>query len=317
MGIFSVLFDRKDSHDSPELLPAIERAVSQVDPNLRTVHGYPDKYRKCVGNALDYVRNLASALPDPVAVSRRAFALDPLVHALFPDPDSVSATFRESRAMIDFQKKNPGIHEFYALMGMRRREKTLIGCELAGNMVSNEAMHKVVYFTSHTIENPAQSEQQSRELIALSFFDRLVSAVAKQVALRREAMHALSREKDLLTVELRLADQETRASLEQSLENIVNEMQKSAASLDLRHHIEDFESVLLNPGHYLELNRTELILDDMGIRRQEEDAIHGKQIIFNDLLGFDRRRWTVTLIHCSKMEFDDAGTITFPRSLAI
>lgn len=313
MGIFSRFFSRHS--DDPEILPAIERAVMQVDPNLARGYGYPARYREAVTHALEYARSLAESLPGPVTLNRKSFAADPLVHAIFPDPDAIDEALRESHAMIDFRRSHPGSPEIYALMGMRRMEKNLMGYELSGDMLQADAIRKVVYFTTHTIESPARSEARSRHLVAMRFFDSLVASVVRKTALRRQAMSELSRRKDLISAKLRLASPEARETLEKSLMEVVLEMQQSAEGLDVRHHIEDFETVLFNPEQYLGLDRTALNIDGMGIQLDGKPGDNA--IVFNDLLGFDRRRWTVTMVRCT--DVDDSGPAkgAYPRRLSL
>lgn len=301
MGMFRHLIGL-DREDSPELQPAIERAVSGVEPLLRQAGGYPDAYRKPVITALKYAHNMALSVPGPVPVNLESYAKDAYVHAIFPSMDIVSDAFRASRAMQDYLREHPDTDEAYALMGMRRREKTLMGMELSGEVIQREVPQHVVYFTSHTIEDPAPSEEQARNQIAWSFFDSLVSKVAKRVALRKQEMNSQLQELDLLKARLHTADAEARPALEKELSRMLSDTQTTTRSLDLHHYLDDFKAVLLNPEQHLRLNQFAMTLDSMGIRRDNDETAQGEPIIFNDLIGFDRRDWTVTLVHCRNVQ---------------
>lgn len=301
MGMFRHLFGL-DQKDAPELLPAIERAVSGVEPLLKQAGNYPDAYRKPVATALEYAHSLALSVPGPVAVNLDSYARDAYVHAIFPSMDFVSDAFRASRAMQDYLREYPATNEVYALMGMRRREKTMMGMELSGQVIQRNVPQHVVYFTSHTIESPAPSEQQARDQIAWGFFDSLVNKVAKRVALRKQEMQSQLQEKDLLMARLHAANAQTRPALESELSRILANMQAITRSLDLHHYLDDFEAVLLNPEQHLRLDQFPIILDSMGIRRDNDETAQGKPILFNDLIGFDRRDWTVTMVYCRNMQ---------------
>jgi len=301
MEVFRHLFGI-DQKDTPELLPAIERAVSGVEPLLMQTSKYPDGYRKPVMTALEYAHSLALRVPGPVAINLDSYARNAYVHAIFPSMDFVSEAFRTSRAMQDYLREHPSVDEVYALMGMRRREKTMMGMELSGQVIQRDVPQHVVYFTSHTIENPAPSEQQARNQMAWAFFDRLVGKVAKRVALRKQEMQAQLQEKDLLLARLHASDAETRPALEAELTKMLSRMQSTTRSLDLHHYLDDFEAVLLNPAQHLRLNPAPMVLDSMGIRRDGGGTIEGEAIIFNDLIGFDRRDWTVTMVYCRDMQ---------------
>ena len=302
MGVFGHLFGHGEKKDMPGLLPAIERAVSGVEPLLKQISGYPNSYRKPVAIALEYAHSLAASVPGPVVVNRESYAKDAFVHALFPAMNSVMEALCSSVALQDYQRDFPAGDELYALMGMRRYEKTVVGMELSGQTIQRDVVQKAVYFTSHTIENPAPSEQQARDQVAWSFFDSLVGKVKKRVELRKQDKQSQLQEKDLLMARLRTANAQARPALEEQLAKMLSSMQTTISSLELSNYIEDFDAVLLNPEQYLRLVQTPIILDSMGIRRDSDNASMAGAIIFNDLIGFDRRDWTVTMVHCNNMQ---------------
>lgn len=302
MGLFEQLFDHGREKAALELLPVIERAVSAVEPLLKQAGGYPGNYRKPVMTALEYARSLSSSVPGPVAIDRESFAKDAFVHALFPSADCVADAFGASVALQEYHRKFPAANDLYALMGMRRFEKNTLGMELSGDVIQHDVVQKIVYFTSHTIENPAPSEEQARDQAALSFFDSLTGKVRKQIAARKHDRQSLLQERDRLTARLRVADAGARPALQEELSGVMAAIHTSTGSLDLRSYLEDFEAVLLNPEQYLRLNQTPIILDSMGIKREGSDANLGKAVIFNELVGFDRRDWTVTMVYCSNIQ---------------
>ena len=302
MGWFGQLFGHGEERAAPELLPAIERAVCAVDPLLKQSGGYPENYRKPVMAAWDYSRSLAASVPGPVVINLESYAKDTLVHALFPSADFITDAFGSSVALRDYHRKFPAAGELYAMMGMRRFEKTTVGMELSGEVIQRDVVQKVVYFTSHTIENPAPNEEQARDQAALSFFDSLVGKVKKRIGARRQDWQTLLHEKDSLVARLRTADAEARPALQEALARVMATIQTSAGSLELHSYLEDFEAVLLSPEQHLRLNQTPIVLDSMGIRREGNDTNRGEAVIFNELIGFDRRDWTVTMVHCSNLQ---------------
>jgi hypothetical protein len=298
MGLFRNWFGRASEKDTSVLLQAIEHAVSGVEPLLKHTSGYPERYREPVAKALEYAYALAADLPGPVLVDRESYAKDAFVHVLFPSVDFVQQAFTTSRALQDYLREFPASGELYALMGMRRNEKTIVGMELSGQTIQRDVMQKVVYFTSHTIESPAPSEQQARGKVAWSFFDSLVGKVAARVAARKQGRQSQLQEKDMLMARLRSANASTRPALAEELSRLLSSMQSTIRSLELDNYPEDFAAVMLDPEQHIRLNRTPMILDSMGIRRDSDEGSRGETIIFNDLIGFDRRDWTVTMACC-------------------
>lgn len=302
MGLFEQLFGHHQEKDTPELLSAIDRAVNGVEPLLRQSRGYRGVYRPSVATALEYANSLAASVPGPVVVNRETYARNAFVHALFPSVDIVMEAFCASMAVRNYYREFPDTDELFALMGMRRVEKSMMGLALSGETIHRDVVQQSVYFTNHTIENIAPTEKQSRELIALSFFDNLVGKVKKRVEARKQGKEAQMQEMNLLIARLRTADAQTRPALEDQLSRMLASMQSSAASHDLSNYIEDFEAVLLNPEQHLRLNQIPIVLDSMGIRRERADASQDEAVLFSELLDFDRRNWTVTMVHCSNMQ---------------
>lgn len=302
MGMFRHLFGHGGKKVPPELLTAIERAVSRVEPLLKQLSGYSENFRKPVANALEYTHSLAASVPGPVVVDRESYATDAFVHVLFPSIDTIPDAICSSLDLQDYLRDFPATDELYALMGMRRFEKSMVGMELSGQTIQRDVVQKVVYFTSHTLENPAPSEQQARDRVASSFFDSLVSKVKKRVEGRKQGKQSQLLEKDLLMARLRTANAHERIALEEELARTLSSIQSTISSLELSNYAEDFEAVLLNPEQYIRLDQKPIILDSMGIRRDGDDAKLGEEFIFNELIGYDRRDWTVTMVRCNSLK---------------
>jgi hypothetical protein len=291
----------------PDLSVAIERAVERVEPLLKQAGGYPERYRRAVASGLDYARALAARVPGPVAVDREAYASDPLVHALFASPDEVRTALCVSQAMRDFRRQHPDAGEVYALICMRRGTKAMLGIEMEGEILRRDVPQQAVYFTDHTLADPGRTEAEARERIALGFFDSLASHVALRVAARKLEKADLEQARDELLARMRGAEPERHPELAEALNQSLRQLGRVAESLDLRRYVEDFEAVLLAPEKYVSLERTAMVLDGMGLLR-EPDASGSTEVEFCDLVGRDRRRWTVAMMYCNHLR--EEATIT-------
>ena len=311
--MFGHFFDQGDQ--SQALQSAISRAVDGVEPLIKFTRGYQQNYRTPVETALEYARSLADSVPGPVAIDRAAYAANPFVHALFPSADSVAEAFSSSRAMLEYHDKFPDSEVMYALMGMRRLEKNTPGMELAGDVIQRDVMQKTIYFTGHTLASPAPTEAQSREMIALSFFDSLIGKVKLRIEARKQSMQSQLQQKNQLTTRLRAADEKSRPALQAELSCMLANMRSCVFSTD--RYLEDFEAVLLHPEQHLKLRKTPIAMDSMGIRRSSDDPDQ-RTIMFDELVDFDRRDWTVTMVYCDKIKaesFSERLTNAY-RSLA-
>jgi len=97
---------------------------------------------------------------------------------------------------------------------------------------------------------------------------------------------------------MRVADDRTRPALEEELAAMLSDA--PPPSMALGHYVEDFAAVLLNPEQYLRLTPRSINLDNMGIKRDNGDT--GKMLIFDELIGFDHRDWTVNIVQCRDIQ---------------
>ncbi len=298
-GLFGRLFGLPQTADSPELLAAIERAVQQVEPRLRQAGGYPGRYREVVAHALAHARELAAAVPGPVDVSPEHYLKDPLVHALFGSPEDIQHALCLSHAMHEYHCRVPELgEELYALMGVRRREKSAFGMEAAGDTVRREVAQTVVQFSDHTLSGPAPGEAEARELLMWTLFDGLVKHIKGRVAVRLEVKQRLEKEKDYLTAHLRHPDETRREDARHRLAGLLDQLREATAAIDLRGYGDDFDAVLGHPEDWVRLEQATLRLDNMNVKQAESGAAPAHSLVFSDLIGLDRRCWTVMLVRC-------------------
>jgi len=288
-----------DSSDDPRLQQAIERAVDKVEPRLKQAGGYPGRYRAAIGQALRYADQLAAAIPGPVELDREHFSRDPFVHALFGSHHPIQHTLCLSRAMQEYLRRpDAGTGDIHALMGMRRNEKPSFGMETEGDVLRRDVAQQVVSFSDHTLSCITHSEAETRALVAWSIFDSLISHVASHVEGLRQEKSALDRRRDELMARIRGTTGENRAPLEQELGTLLAESSDAAQRLNLDRMPGYFEEQLRSPETLVKLEQQQRRLDGMGILRADEHASNSNLIDFTDLVGQDRRLWTVTLVHC-------------------
>lgn len=304
MGLLTNLFGQQDVADSPALKTAVEHAVTAVEPLLMQMSGYPERYRQPVSAAMAYAKQLADSLPGPVNIDRDAYGRDAFVHALFPDVNAIADTISSSLAMQEYLHHAPSGNEFYALMGMRRVDRKLMGMELVGSTVQREVVQHATYFISHTIENPSPDEALTREKIATQFFHSLVGHVRARIEQRRQNKEALLGERKELLSSLHTANDIERPAIEERLIMLEDGLQSIIESLEQDHYLDDFEAVLLHPEEYLHLNHTSIRLDTMGIRRTTDDTEWSKEFMLSELVGYDRRDWIVTIVRCTNLQYE-------------
>ena len=170
--------------------------------------------------------------------------------------------------------------------------------ETAGEVIRREVAQRGVCFTDHTLSGPAPTEEDARQLLVWNLFDSLVERLAERLAARQRTREELQKVKDYLGAQLRSADAGRRPALQQRLDALLADLAKAHAALDLRRLAGDFDEILLSPEHYLSLEHVTLRLDGMGVLRADDTGANTHALDFTDLIGRDRRRWTVVMVRC-------------------
>jgi hypothetical protein len=297
-GFLNTLFSGlRPAAADPELDAAAERVVYTVEPKLKLAGGYPQRYRKAVAHALGYARDLASQVPGPVDINREAYTKDPFIRAIFASPDEFKSALCMSRSMQEFLKGNSCTigSQLYAMVGMRRREKGVIGMEVIGDTVRHDVPQTSVCFSDHTLTNISHSESETRELLTWSFMNSLLGQVIDRVEQLKQARQALDQKSNEIIGRLHTANGGQRETLQRELEATLAELRSATEQLDLRRYADYLDEVLLQPQAHLHLETLTLHIDDMGIKRAPGS---GREITFVDMISRDRRRWCIALLHC-------------------
>lgn len=303
MGILSGLGRRLGLAPPPDpaTRQAVERAVEAVDPLLKTVSGYERRLAPAASRALEYCEELAAAIPGPVDINARAFGADPLVHAMFGGPDAIAEMLGKSRELRDFLA-DPGqcdADEFFALLGMRQREKAVMGMALRGEMLQNDVPQRLLYFADHTLGELGSEYRVTRQRLRDAAFDGLVRGFAHCVAELRQERH----------------DARTAWNMEQAggavlgeRRQILEERQRQAvASLAPESLLRAFVDWLAAPEERLYLKPTVVSVDRMGVIAPHPDADGDYSTLnFPELVGRDRRQWIVLVARISRQDARDA-----------
>lgn len=312
MGIFSNLMrwrNRPPPLEEQDRL-AIEHAVAMVDPLLKTVSGYRRKLAAPVRHALAYCDGLVAGIPGPVEINARAFAADPLVHALFATADDIGAMLGRSRAVRELLAEPAGLlagaGEFHALLGMRRREKSVMGMGLQGEILRTDIPQKLLYFYDHTLRELSPDLDETRRRLRQDAFDSLAQGFAAQLAERRGERQRLHDEWDMLRAKLKARSVDARAPDRQSLESLEQRLRLATEALAPERVLHRLSGWLAAPELHLHLDPTTVSVDRMGVlsdgaARDTHDS-QVSTLSFSELIGRDRRHWIVLIVRISREE---------------
>jgi len=289
MGLFSALERVLRSSPAPDraLAAAIARAVEPVDPLLKTVSAYERRLAPAVEVAWAHCEQVAAAIPGPVDIHAQAFASDPVTHALFGAAADIGEMLGRSRELRDFlaEPASGDSGDFFALLGMRRREKAVSGMALNGGVLQHGVPQRLLYFADHTLGEIGEADGDARRRIALAAFDSLARGFAACVAdLRQQQLDA----RTALQVE-RARNGRTERRLE-----LEARQREAIASLAPGRLLDAYADWLAAPQLRVYLKPDEVRIDRMGVILADGDA-GGTPLRLPELVGRDRRQWTVLL----------------------
>ncbi|MBI4986442.1 MAG: hypothetical protein HZC24_14135 [Rhodocyclales bacterium] len=285
---------------------AIEQAIDRVDPRLRIVSGYKRKLAPAVRHALDYCDGLVQEIPGPIDIGIRAFGKDPLVHAFFAAPEDIGRMLGTSREVRKFvaDPRNLAADDFFALIGMRRKEKTVLGLAQQGNLISEGVPQRLLYFADHTLRELATDPAATRGGLRTSSFESLAASFAVHLdALRREKtdMHTAWEQERAFARSLAaqaVVEADAHAHRRFELEAGLRAM---ASSLEPAHVLEALAAWLADPAPRLHLVSTAVAVDRLGVlSKPSPDDPDVQMLNFPELVGRDRRRWIVMLARIAR-----------------
>ena len=284
-AIFGSAAKETDRQREAALHSAIETAVDGTDPRIRGISGYRRKLRPAVECALEYVEHLVAQVPGPVEIGRHTFATDAQVHAFFASPEHIQEVFSRSAALRDFVDHHAGLAlcECYALLGMRRTEKTVLGTKMVGDMLRRDVRQIAVNFGDHELIAPAACEEEARKELKERAFANLVELALARIVSLRTRKQGLEERRVLLQAKLRsckaagpgleplaepcACDPAKKAELGTRLAEIEGQLEAASADVDtLDDYLTQINHVLGHPQEYLWLDTVSMRLNRMGIK---------------------------------------------------
>jgi len=286
---------------------AVAHAVAAVEPLLKTVSGYERRLAEPVRQALAYCDGLVAAVPGPIEVNSHAFAADPLVHALFATSGDIGATLGKSRMVKEFLAQPASLQadEFYAMLGMRRFEKNVMGMAVHGDMVCADTPQKLLYFSDHTLRELSPDIEQTRRGLRLAAFHSLATSFAEQLAEMRRARQDLHNEWDMQRALSSRPHQAASSSLDHTQRSaaLQEQMSHAAEALSPERILDALAAWLAAPESHLHLDPTTVRVDRMGVMVTDEandDQV--STLSFPELIGRDRRHWIVLIARIPREE---------------
>lgn len=315
LKLFQSIFDlvgggNKARGRYPEALieMAIDRAVDGTDPRIRALPGYRKRLRAPVIHAADHVIALVDSLPEPVAATRKAFAGDSRLAALFASAEHLREVFAGDAALGEFRDRHPGCERVTSLLVAERHEKNVLGMELDGELLKREVAQVAINFRSHRLVDPDTDEAEMRRQLKRRAFDHLLSLALARITEIQGERAGLNRQRDLLRRKLSAlqhggfdfdaagGERPDPEKLQAELDDI--EAQMSALGVDdraLSAHLDIVAGLLAEAERQFWGEELVLHLDRMNIRRDPQDGT-AREIRLQELHNARGRRLVMLLV---------------------
>ncbi len=286
----------------PRLQAALTRVIGMVDPFLRALPNLERQLAPAVEHALGYCEGLVAALPGPIAIDRRAFGADPLVHALFATAGDIDEMLGRSQAIrdtIDHPESWRGDH-FHAMLAARRQQKKQFGMAQQGDIIRNDVAQEVLFFADQTLVEPSCDLETTRQRLREKALESLLHSFNSHVeALRRERQGLrtdASLEQAQLARHCDSADERCTVHT-RHLAELDFRLRQSAEALMPENLAQTLIDFLLAPETALRLRPVSVTVDRLGIVHGEADAdIQLDTLQFPELITRDRRQHIAMLV---------------------
>jgi len=299
----------------------IESVVEAVEPRVRMHSRYRRKLEVCVRQAIAHLRSIGREGLEPIALTRAAWAEDPRVNAFFATADDVRACLGRSTELRRFfaAPSNAAVQEAYAVLGMKKEERSLFGMDLKGDAVQRDVAQVVVNFSGHRLVAPAATLAETRLEIGRRILMRLAQVALARIVAVDEKATELEQRKGYLAARLRVLqlakdgveglvkdpaafaaeEKAVEQELKQTLRGYID-TKGSLASLD--GYIAHIDEVFSHPEQHVSVTHTPLRLDRMGRRVQDGTAGPVNELRVAELSIGEGWRAAIAIARCQRAE---------------
>jgi len=313
---------RLDDEANRQLLDdTIEAVVDLVEPRVRHDARYRGKLAGGIRKTIAYLRAIAREPLEPVVLARAAWSDDPHLNAFFARADDVPACVgrsRELRAFFD-NASNAQVQEAYALLGMKKEERTVFAPRLEGDTLQHDVAQVTVSFSEHRVIAPTATLGATRLEIGRRIIQRLAQVALSRIVVLDTKATELQEHKAYLAARMRLLNlardgmegivkdpatiSEQMKAVERELKETVDDYIETKSSLvTLDGYIGQIDDVFSHPDQHLALTRTPVRISRMGYK--VDDAASGpvNELTLAELSIGENLRGAIAIVRCPRNE---------------
>lgn len=313
--------DGGDEADRQLVADTIDLVVDAVEPRVKASPGYRDKLEPCIRKTIAHLRAVAREPLEPVALTRAAWSDDPRLNAFFAAADDIPACLgrsRELRAFFD-DPAHSGAQEAYALLGMKKADRTVFAPKLEGDTLRHDVAQVAVSFSEHRVIAPAATLAATRLEVGRRIVQRLAQLALSRIIELDSTATELQQRKSFLAARLRVLklgrdgmqgivdDPATIgaqiAAAERELKETVGDYIEAKGSLaTLDGYIRLIDDVFSHPEQHLALTRTPVRISRMGFKADDATAGPVNELTLAELSIGDKVRGAIAIARCLRSE---------------
>jgi len=307
--------------DRQLIAETIESVVEAVEPRVRFRAGYQQKLERCVRNSIAYLRSIARDALEPVLHTRAAWGDDPRVNAFFATADDVPACLGRSRELCAFfdNPANRDVREAYALLGMKKEERNVLGMELHGDAVMQDVAQVTVSFSGHRLVAPFATLSATRLDVGRRVMQRLAQvALSRIIALDMKATE-LQEHKAYLGARVRLLhlardgmegivkdpatiDEQMKAVERELKETVEGYIEAKASLATLDGYIKHIDEVFSHPEQHVHLTHTPLRMSRLGVKVDPTFMGAVNELALTELSIGENFTAAIAIVRCPRSE---------------
>jgi hypothetical protein len=310
-----------DEVDRQLIAATIDVGVDAVEPRVKANKRYRSKLEPCIRKTIAHLRAIARESMEPVLLTRASWSDDPRLNAFFATADDVPACLgrsRELRAFFD-DPANGAVQEAYALLGMKKAERSVLAPKLEGDTTRHDVAQVAVNFSDHKVIAPAATLAATRLEVGKRIIQRLAQVALSRIIALDSTATDLQQRKAFLAAQLRLlklgrdgmegivSDPATIgqqiAAAERELNETVGgyiEAKGSLATLD--GYIRLIDDVFSHVDQHLALTRTPVRINRMGFKADDASAEPVNELTLTELSIGGNFRVAIAVVRCPRSE---------------
>ncbi len=299
----------------------IELVVEEVEPRVRSHARYRGKLDPCICKSIAYLRSIGRAPLEPILLTRAAWNDDPRLNAFFATADDVPACLGRSNELRAFfeNPSNRDVQEAYALLGMKKEERTVFAPQLEGDALKHDVPQVTVSFSEHRLIAPAATLAATRLEIGWRIIQRLAQvALSRIIALDMKATE-LQEHKAYLGARMRMLNlardgmegiikdpatigEEIKAVERELKETVGGYIEAKASLATLDGYIKHIDDVFSHPEQHVTLTHSPLRLSRMGVKASDATLGPVNELSLAELSIGDNLRAAIAIVRCPRSE---------------